>query len=141
MTDASIEPNSEASTMSPSTRASTETFSERALTISFTIDDKIMVVFSGESTAREPGLFVLPILTRALDEARNHGKALVVDFRELGYMNSSTITPLIRVLDQVRQDDTRVRVVYRKDLKWQALSFTALQVFQTADLRIQVEGV
>jgi len=66
---------------------------------------------------------------------------LVLDFRKIEYMNSSTITPVIRTLEQARRASRSIRVLYQKTVKWQELSFSALQVFETPDRRIQICGV
>ncbi len=118
----------------------TETFTSGALTLELSEGDAITVTWRGKSSARNPGEFILPILAKALDRGESTGKAIQLDFRELDYMNSSTITPVIRVLKQAKLGSTRVSVLYRRDLKWQALSFTALEVFHTEDQRIEIRG-
>jgi hypothetical protein len=119
-----------------------ETFRDSALTLEVGDEDGAVVVrWSGKSTAREPGKFILGVLTRAIDRCANENRALVLDFQNVGYMNSSTITPLIRVLDRAKRGSNAVRVLYKRELKWQELSFTALEVFQTPDKRIEIRGV
>lgn len=120
----------------------TETHRDSALTLELRDEPSaVHVHWSGESTAREPGKFILGILTKAIDLSTRDGKPLVLDFQDIGYMNSSTITPIIRVLDRAMRGSNEVRVVYKRDLKWQQLSFTALEVFQTRDGRIEICGV
>jgi len=119
-----------------------ETFQQNELTLELRDEDSgVYVVWSGRSTSREPGPFLVPVLSRAVELGRSLKKLLILDFRSMAYMNSSTITPLIRLLGQSRRGAHAVRVLYKKDLKWQELSFTALEVFQTADQRIEVRGV
>ena len=119
-----------------------ETFQQNELTIELRDEDSgVYVVWSGRSTSREPSTFLIPLLSRAVELGRSLKKLLVLDCRGMAYMNSSTITPVIRVLGHSRRGAHAVRVLYRKDLKWQELSFTALEVFQTADQRIEVRGV
>lgn len=101
----------------------------------------IRVRFSGRSVARQPGPFILNVLVRALERSAEANVPLALEFQGMGYMNSSTITPLIRLLDHARTNGQAVKVVYRKDLKWQALSFTALCMFETEDRRIEIQGV
>ena len=91
--------------------------------------------------ARDPGPFILPVLTRALDLGQKANKPVVLDFRDLEYLNSSTISPVIRILEQAKRGEARLTVCYRNDLKWQALSFSALYLFQTADGRIAIKSV
>ncbi len=81
-----------------------ETFHRDALTLELRDDpDLVSVLWSGSSTAREPGKFILGVLTKRASHA--------------------------------------VRVLYKKSLKWRELSFTALEVFQTPDRRIEIRGV
>jgi hypothetical protein len=117
------------------------TYTDDALTLRlFETDDAIRLEWSGMSMARDPGKFLVPILSRALDTGLQSGKQLVIDFRRLEYLNSSTITPVIRILEHARRGRSAVRIVYDKTLKWQALSFTALELFRTPDGRIDIRG-
>jgi hypothetical protein len=119
-----------------------QSFQQNALRLELHEEEAaVSVVWSGRSTAREPGPFIVPVLSRAVELGRVNDKPLVLDFRAMTYMNSSTITPLIRLLGKALRTLEQVRVVYRKDLKWQELSFTALEVFQTPDHRIEIRGV
>jgi hypothetical protein len=102
---------------------------------------EVRVAWSGRSTAREPGRFILPVLSKAVELSEEKGHPLVLDFRRIEYMNSSTITPVIRTLEQARRYSRSVRVLYQQGVKWQELSFSALQVFETPDRRIEVCGV
>jgi hypothetical protein len=118
-----------------------EIFTDQSLTLELEErDDGVFVRWKGKSTSRDPGLFVLPLLTRALNFGLRDQKRVVVDFRELEYMNSSTITPLIRVIEQVRRGTGSITVLYRTDLRWQSLSFSALHMFATKDGRVEVRG-
>lgn len=100
----------------------------------------VFVIWSGRSTEREPSLFVTPILTAALEEAAALPGTLVIDFSTLEFMNSSTITPLSKILERARESGANCEVRYRKDLNWQELSFSALRIFETADGRIRIRG-
>lgn len=119
-----------------------QTFQQNALTLELHDDDaEVRVTWLGRSTSREPAEFIVPVLSRAVELGRAQNKPLVLDFQAMAYMNSSTITPIIRLLGRALRTINTVRVVYRKELKWQELSFTALEVFQTADQRIEIRGV
>lgn len=108
-----------------------ETVADKALTLELSDDgEEVVVKWLGRSTARDPRTFLAPTLTRMLDASIAQRKPLVLDFRALEYLNSSTITPIVRLLQQARTNAARVIVRYRDDLPWQRLSFTALQVLQ-----------
>src|SRR3954451_13341245 len=81
--------------------------------------NEIRVAWSGRSTAREPGRFILPVLSKAVELSDVAGYPLVLDFRRIEYMNSSTITPIIRMLEQARRASRSIRVLYQKSVKWQ----------------------
>ncbi|MBI1949430.1 MAG: hypothetical protein HYS27_27335 [Deltaproteobacteria bacterium] len=119
----------------------TEQFEDGSLKL--TLDDNggiLTLVWQGRSVAREPGLFLLPILTRLIERGEKDKKRIVLDFRKLEYLNSSTVTPIIRVLEQAKRGTAMVSVIYDAELKWQALSFSALYLFQSLDGRVTVES-
>ena len=103
--------------------------------------DSITINWSGKSVDREPGKFITPILVNAIRRSSGLNKKIVLDFRELAYMNSSSITPVIKILERAKRGRTQIRVVYRKSLKWQDLSFSALEIFKTKDGRVEIKGL
>ena len=103
--------------------------------------DSITVRFLGKSILRDPSEFVMPILVRSLDQATSDDRRLVMDFQDLAYMNSSTLTPVIKILERARVGSGSVTAVYRRSLKWQEMSFAALRIFETRDGRIEIQGV
>jgi hypothetical protein len=120
----------------------TETFTSHALTLIVAEDtDKLLVTWKGRSTAREPAEFLIPILTRALDRATALKIPLEMDFRAIEYFNSSTITPVVRLIEEAKRRGASMLIHYDQKLRWQELSFSALQVFHTGDQRIRVVGV
>jgi hypothetical protein len=119
-----------------------QSFQQNALTLELREEETtVSLLWSGRSTVREPSPFIVPVLSRAVELGRTQNKRLVLDFQSMAYMNSSTITPIIRLLGRAMRTVNKVCVIYRKDLKWQELSFTALEIFQTADQRIEIRGV
>ncbi len=118
-----------------------EQFEDGPLTLEVAeTDANVVVTWRGRSIAREPGQFLLPILTRVVEQGERANKRVLLDFRALEYLNSSTITPVIRILEQARRGTTQLTVVYKTELKWQALSFSALYLFQSLDGRVKVES-
>ena len=120
---------------------SSNTYQKDSLTINRNeTDDELTLRFFGKSILHNPSDFVLPILLDALEVAESHAKRLTMDFRDLTYMNSSTFTPVIKILERARLATNRVTAIYRKGLKWQEVSFTALTIFRTQDGRINIQG-
>ena len=120
----------------------TQTFTSHALTLTVSEEPTtVLVAWTGRSTAREPAEFLIPILTKALDRATELRQPLTLDFRKIEYFNSSTITPVVRMLEEAKRRGASLTIHYDKKLRWQELSFSALQVFHTGDQRIKVLGV
>lgn len=100
----------------------------------------ITIRFKGKSTEREPGTFILPILLDCMQNSVKYGKKIVMNFESLEYMNSSTITPLIKILENARDNSSSISIVYMKTKKWQELCFSALKIFETRDRKIEISG-
>jgi hypothetical protein len=101
---------------------------------------ELRLAWRGKSADREPGRFLMPVLSDALERARGDGVPLALDFSALDYMNSSTFTPVVKALDESRRMAVPVILEYSLSRKWQALSFSALRTFETLDGRIKVRG-
>jgi hypothetical protein len=101
---------------------------------------ELRLTWRGKSSDREPSRFLVPVLTSALERARDAGLPLVLDFRALDYMNSSTFTPVVKALDESRRLSVPIVLEYALARRWQALSFSALRTFETLDGRIKVHG-
>ena len=104
-------------------------------------DTAIDVKWLGKSVDRQPSKFISPILVKVLDMASSINKRITMDFRELDYMNSSTITPIIKVLERAKNGKAQITILYKKSLKWQELNFTALEIFGTDDDRLKIKGL
>ncbi len=101
----------------------------------------IEVKWDGKSIDREPSKFISPILVKVLEMAATMNKRITMDFQDLSYMNSSTITPVNKILDRDKKGMTKITILYRKSLKWQELNFSALEVFRTDDNRLEIKGL
>ena len=104
-------------------------------------DNSINVTWIGKSVDRQPSKFLSPILINTMEEAKQKTKRIILDFRKLEYMNSSTITPVIKVLDRAKKSIISLTILYNKALKWQELNFSALELFVTKDNRIEIKGL
>jgi anti-anti-sigma factor len=102
--------------------------------------DALVLAWRGRSDAREPGCFLVPVLDAAFERARGGDLRLVLDFTAVEYMNSSTFTPVVKLVAQARAAGVRVALEYARARSWQALSFSALRTFETRDGRITVSG-
>ncbi len=119
----------------------TEKYNNELLHISVTEEpDHIRMHWSGKSIDRKPSIFITPILIKIFKRSVEHEKRMILDFCEIEYMNSSTITPIIKILERARRSKAGVTVEYLANLKWQDLIFSALEIFQTKDRRILIKG-
>lgn len=117
-------------------------FSEKHLTVEvFEKKERIYVVWKGKSIDREPTKFLSPVLSEILEMANNGGKRVILDFSELSYMNSSTITPIIKILERAKKGVTKISIFYQKAINWQELNFSALEIFETTNNRIEIIGL
>ncbi len=120
----------------------TKAFEHNLLKIHLTnSSDSIHIGLTGKSVDRNPSKFITPILLDALKNTGEKNRHIILNFCQLDFMNSSTITPIIKILERAKRGKNRVTVLYNKSLKWQALSFSALEIFETRDKRIEVKGV
>lgn len=118
-----------------------ETYTNNMLTIVIEENQsEIIIKFKGKSTERDPSVFISPILLESLNNSKKFGKIIIMDFQELEYMNSSTITPIIKVLEIAGSQNSSVSLKYKKSKKWQDLCFSALKIFETKDRRIEITG-
>jgi len=116
------------------------TYSDKSLTVEqFDPPEELRLVFKGRSNERDPSKFLTPLFNTSLLQVGGP-RALVLDFRNIEFMNSSTFTPLVRLLEEVRKGTTSVRLVYAAQVKWQTLSFSALKVFESGDGRVEIMG-
>jgi len=119
-----------------------ETFTSSLLTIEVKENEtSFNISWTGISIEREPTRFITPVLVDVIKKSSDRNKRIILDFRELAYMNSSTITPVIKILERAKRGETQIEVVYQKSLKWQDLIFSALEIFQTNDRRVEIKGL
>lgn len=122
--------------------AKVETYKSNLLTIEVEdLENSIIIRWIGKSADRTPGVFINPILNEALLKSSNENKEIIMNFQNLEFMNSSTVAPIVKILDRAKRGTNRISIEYRKSLNWQELSFSALVVFQTKDDRIQIKGL
>jgi len=89
--------------------------------------------FEGKSVDREPGTFIVPILDYILKYCKEKKLRLVLDFRKLTSMNSSSIAPIVKFLRSASQDSILTTLRYDKTQDWQRLMFSALKIFKDED--------
>ena len=121
--------------------ANVETHREKYLSIELveTVEE-LSMRWRGKSRDRDPGQFLMPLLVKTLERVRDGKKRLVIDFSEIEYMNSSTFSPIVKMLAEAQRGASRVLIEFHRGRKWQTLSFSALKAFETTDGRIAVRS-
>ena len=100
----------------------------------------IQLVWRGKSNDRAPGKILEPYFIDALDAAARTSGAIEMRFEEIDHFNSSTITAVIRMIEEARRRNVRLCLTYSQSRKWQRVSFEALRVF-SADGHVELKAV
>jgi len=102
-------------------------FSEDKLSIILkTRHNQVILEWHGKSKSKDPGEKLLPFFDEIIDLLK--GKVVVVDFRKLEYLNSSTVPTIINLAKNLNENNIRTVVCYDKNLSWQVLSFSAFRI-------------
>ncbi len=100
----------------------------------------LRVTWLGKSADRSPATILAPWFEKLLAEAKAGATVVEMHFERLEHFNSSTITALIRLIQNARNAGVRLVMVYDQNLKWQRLSFDALRVFEKGDDLFQLKA-
>ncbi len=100
---------------------------------------RVYMSWNGRSAERDPATLLNPYLEGLLDEIQN--RELLIAFQELQFMNSSTVSPIIRFLKKLNERQVDTRITYDGRSKWQSASFKALNGLAMMMKHITVEEV
>jgi len=89
--------------------------------------------WKGKSNERNPPEILKPWFEKLLAAAGAKLGSIEMHFDKIEHFNSSTITALIRLIQNCRKTNIKLVMVYDQTLKWQRLSFDALRVFEKND--------
>ena len=103
-------------------------------------EELVRLSWFGASTDKNPAVFLTDILKETFGAADSGKKNLILDFRKLDYMNSSTIAPLAKILADPDKNIPSIVIYYDKNSRWQDISFSALRMFSDKDSRIEITG-
>ena len=117
---------------------STQKFERDGLTIQARqAGQAVLVEWRGVSDSRDPAAFLAPYLNRLL--AKLESASVVVDFTRLEYMNSATVSPIIRFIRDL--DETAEDVlVHFSDADWQLTHLRCMKAIARTLKRVRVEG-
>ena len=105
-----------------------ERFQFQDLAVTWAQDEaRQQLYFSGRSTSRHPALIMGPMWSQVLEVAKQGGRCIELDFVKVEHFNSSTISALVQFINEARAAKVQLIIRYDASLKWQVLSFEALQ--------------
>ncbi len=78
----------------------------------------------GVSQARDPASIINPYFEKLAEELQ--GGPVVVDFKKLEYMNSSTVSSIVAMCQLFEKKGIQTTLRYDKSSSWQEASFRAL---------------
>ena len=87
--------------------------------------DQLVVRWLGRSEDRDPSQTLQPLLD-SLSEHFRGASSVELDFRALEYMNSSTVRPILNLVQRASASAGNVRVLYDASKTWQRMSFLAI---------------
>lgn len=99
---------------------------------------KVVMSWLGISNARDPSIEIDPYVDNVLNELNS--REIELDFSRLEYMNSSTVTPIIRMIRALDKKNVKTLVIYQRTSKWQQASFKALGSLSKTLPNVSVEG-
>lgn len=100
--------------------------------------EQLRMVWRGRSEDRDPADYLNPFLISSIEVLSD--ELLVCDFRELEYINSSTIPPILRMIKKLHIDGKSARIVYDSNSSWQTASFTAFRIITDTMNLIEISG-
>lgn len=90
--------------------------------------DPIRLNWKGKSNDRHPGKVLGAYFGNILAVAAQRKVPVEMHFEKLEHINSSTIASVIQLIQEARQKDVKLVLVYDDSLRWQKVSFDALRV-------------
>ncbi len=97
-----------------------------------------VMAWMGKSDFRHPASYLMPYVDDFIHSLT--AKELTVDFKQLEYMNSSTVPPLLHLLKNLNERGVKTNVIYNKKERWQVMSFKAFETLAKMLEHIEVEG-
>jgi hypothetical protein len=113
------------------------------LTVTCEIDkssNSMIFTWLGQSTDQDPGKILKPYFEEIISEARKTGASIVFDFKQMEYMNSSTIAPVIYMISLLKEPKIQLTIKYQTGLKWQELNFSTFKVLEKSSGILKLAG-
>jgi len=101
----------------------------------------IQLHWTGKSNDREPRRVLQPFFAAVMAAAEEKHATIEMHFERLGFFNSSTISALVHLIQDLRNRQITLVIVFDAKTKWQKLSFDAMRVFVKSDGLLQMRSV
>lgn len=119
-----------------------DNFVSDSLAIHVTIGSGVLRLdWRGKSNDRQPAKQLAPFFAKASAVAQERHVPIEMHFENLEYFNSSTITSIIQLIQDLRQKKVGLVIVFASKVKWQKLGFDALRIFDKGDQLLSFKAV
>lgn len=118
-----------------------ELFSSDRLAISYaTTPSRYTLFWRGECDFRDPSEALGPTLRGVLPELRE--RRLVLDFRGLNFMNSSSVSPILMFIKAACSRGIPVHLIYNVNLSWQRTTASSMRALSRSlrNLSVELQG-
>jgi hypothetical protein len=103
-------------------------------------DGRLELRWQGKSNDRNPDKLLAPFFASAFEEAAKDKLRLDLHFEMLQHFNSSTIGYVIQVIQEARERQQPMTLLFDGAQMWQKLSFEALIVFKHGNPYLDVKA-
>lgn len=115
----------------------TERFEGDGLTVLVTFrPTEVQMIWQGVSDTREPGRELGPFLQRMVGVIRD--RPITIDFRQLEYVNSATVSPILQFVKSLDVESQAVTLVYDTNVFWQRAQYRCMRAiaFQLKHVKV-----
>lgn len=107
------------------------------LTIRFATEgEKSLITWHGTSEIEDPAARIAGFLRSLIPKIEN--KSCRMDFRQLDYMNSATLQPVLLILKEYNAAGIYTEIVYDPGVDWQRIVFRSVAAISTTLEKISV---
>ena len=89
--------------------------------------------WTGRSNARNPSAFLERYFHEIADRANVQSASIEMHFEKLEHFNSSTVTPILKLVEMLEEQKTPITFFYDPEFIWQRASFEALKMLEKPD--------
>ena len=102
-------------------------------------NNQLVLRWLGRSETKDPSRTLQPLM-EAVISALQSAQSVEFDFRALEYMNSSTVRPILKLLQTASTRAANVHVRYDAGKTWQRMSFLAIGVALASLTNVKVSA-